>query len=118
MPLAAAIFSFIQNRLPTFDPVKHFSVQMVRCSNTLICMKNKGLLLLLGYLLFSLGVTSIVMELVGTHWYFLGWLERAGRLTAFLLKILMLIGGLLIIVFARTDWEQEKLDSLKEEEEV
>jgi len=81
-------------------------------------MKNKGLLLLLGYLLFSLGVTSMVMELVGTHGYFRGWLEHGGRLTAFLLKIRMLIGGILIIVFARTDWEQEKLDSLKDDEEV
>lgn len=118
MPPPAAIFNFIQIRLPTFAPVKHFSVQMVRCSYTQICMKNKGLLLLLGYLLFSLGVTSMVMELVGTHWYFLGWLEHAGRLTAFLLKILMLIGGILIIVFAQTDWKQEKLDSMKDDEEV
>ena len=74
-------------------------------------MKNKGLLLLLGYLLFSLGITSIVMELVGTHWYFLSWLERTGRLMAFVLKLLMIMIGILLIVFARTDWEQEKKDS-------
>jgi len=74
-------------------------------------MKNKGLLLLLGYLLFSLGITSIVMELVGTHWYFLAWLERTGRLMAFVLKLLMIMVGVLLIVFARTDWEQEKKDS-------
>ncbi len=74
-------------------------------------MKNKGLLLLLGYLLFSLGITSIVMELVGTHWYFLAWLELTGRLMAFILKLLMTIVGILLIVFARTDWEQEKKDS-------
>lgn len=74
-------------------------------------MKNKGLLLLLGYLLFSLGITSIVMELVGTHWYFLAWLERTGRLMAFVLKLLMIMVGILLIVFARTDWEQEKKDS-------
>jgi len=74
-------------------------------------MKNKGLLLLLGYLLFSLGITSIVMELVGTHWDFLAWLERTGRLMAFILKLLMIMVGILLIVFARTDWEQEKKDS-------
>ena len=74
-------------------------------------MKNKGLLLLLGYLLFSLCITSIVMELVGTHWYFLAWLERTGRLMAFVLKLLMIMVGVLLIVFARTDWEQEKKDS-------
>lgn len=74
-------------------------------------MKNKGLLILLGYVLFSLGITSIVMELVGTHWYFLGWLERTGRLVAFIIKILMLLGGILLVIFARTDWEQEKRES-------
>jgi len=51
------------------------------------------------------------MELVGTHWYFLAWLERTGRLMAFVLKLLMIMVGVLLIVFARTDWEQEKKDS-------
>ncbi|MFN0216573.1 MAG: hypothetical protein ACKVT2_20120 [Saprospiraceae bacterium] len=77
-------------------------------------MKNKGLWLLLGYTLFSLGITSVIMELVGTHWYFLAWLERMGSLWAFLLKILMTIGGILLIIFARTDWEQEKRESSEE----
>jgi hypothetical protein len=80
-------------------------------------MKNKGLLLLLGYLLFSLGITSMAMELVGTHWYFLAWLEGAGRLFAFVVKILMVMAGLLCIVFARTDWEREKRESSEEEPE-
>jgi hypothetical protein len=74
-------------------------------------MKNKGLLLLLGYLLFTLGLTSVVMELVGTHWYFLAWLEQFGRLFTFILKILMLIGGVLLIVLARVDWDKEKRES-------
>ena len=74
-------------------------------------MKNKGLWLLLGYALFTLGITSTVMELVGTHWYFLAWIEHLGRLLAFILKLLMIIGGVLIIVFARTDWEREKRES-------
>ncbi len=71
-------------------------------------MKNKSLWLLAGYLLITFGVTSIVMELVGTHWYFLGWLEKLGRLPAFVIKILMIIIGIVVIVFARTDWEKEK----------
>ena len=78
-------------------------------------MKNKGLLLILGYLSFTLGITSVVMELVGTHWYFLAWLELTGRLISFILKILMVIAGVLLIVFARTDWEREKQESMKEE---
>lgn len=77
-------------------------------------MKNKGLLILLGYLLFTLGITSVVMELVGTHWYFMAWIEQAGRLTAFIIKILMVIIGILLIVFSRTDWERERRESMED----
>ena len=38
-------------------------------------MKNKGLWLLFGYTLFTLGITAIVLELVGVHWVILSWLE-------------------------------------------
>lgn len=74
-------------------------------------MKNKGLLLLLGFVLFILGITSIIMSLVGVRWVFLGWLEWGGALLAFVLKIIMSISGVLLIIFARTDWEQEKKES-------
>lgn len=67
--------------------------------------------MLLGFVLFILGITSIIMSLVGVRWVFLGWLEIGGGLLAFVLKLLMTIGGILIIVFARTDWEEEKRES-------
>ncbi|MEY4204371.1 MAG: hypothetical protein RL013_2075 [Bacteroidota bacterium] len=70
-------------------------------------MKNKGLWLLFGYTLFTLGITAIVLELVGVHWVILSWLELGGRLLAFAGKLLMIIAGVLMIVFARTDWERE-----------
>jgi len=53
------------------------------------------------------------MELVGTHWYFLAWLEHLGRLGAFVVKILMVIVGVLLIVFGRTNWEREREESGK-----
>ncbi len=74
-------------------------------------MKNKGLLQLLGFVLFVLGITAIIMSLVGVRWVFLGWLEWGGLLMAFVLKIIMSIVGVLLIVFARTDWEQERKES-------
>lgn len=75
-------------------------------------MKNKGLWLLLGYVMMSLGVTSMVMQAVGVHWVFLNWLELGGRLLAFVLKVLMIIVGILIVVFARTDWDRERRESM------
>lgn len=74
-------------------------------------MKNKGLWLLLGYTLMTLGITSLGMQVLGVHWYFLGILEWGGRLLALILKILMIIGGVLIIVFANTDWDRERRES-------
>lgn len=74
-------------------------------------MKNKALWLLLGYTLFTLGVTSLVMQVVGTHWVFLAFLEWGGRLLALVLKILMIIVGVITIVLAHTDWDRERRES-------
>jgi len=74
-------------------------------------MKNKGLWILFGFLLFIFGITSIIMSLVGVRWVFLGWLEWGGALLAFVLKILMSIAGIVMVIFARTDWEEEKRES-------
>lgn len=74
-------------------------------------MKNKGLWLLLGYAMMTFGLTAITMQVVGVHWAFLGFMEWGGRLLAFVLKILMTMVGVLIIVFARTDWERERKES-------
>ncbi|MCB9342582.1 MAG: hypothetical protein R3A50_04685 [Saprospiraceae bacterium] len=74
-------------------------------------MKNKGWWLLLGYGLLTLGLTAIIIQVIGLHWYFLGWLEMGGRLLAFIIKILMTIAGFLIIFFARTDWDREVKES-------
>lgn len=91
--------------------LKHQNTQTPKHQNTKIIMKNKGLLLLLGFVLFVLGVTAIIMSLVGVRWVFLGWLEMGGPLLAFVLKIIMSIAGVLLIVFSRTDWEQERKES-------
>lgn len=74
-------------------------------------MKNKGLWLLLGFVLMILGFTSMIMQLVGVHWAFLGFIEWAGRLWGFVLKIVMVLAGILILVLANTDWERERRES-------
>jgi hypothetical protein len=77
-------------------------------------MKNKGLWTLLGFLLIIFGFTAIILQLVGTQWAFLNFLERPGRLFAFVAKIIMVIAGFVTIVLARTDWEQERRESSEE----
>ncbi len=74
--------------------------------------KYKNLGLIVGFSLIVLGLTSLILTLVGIHWYFLGWLEHFGRLFAFVSKILMVMGGAIIFILARTDWERERRESM------
>lgn len=77
-------------------------------------MKNKGYYTLLGFLLFIIGISAIVLQVVGVQWAFLSFLERIGRLFAFVVKVLMAMAGVVIIVLARTDWERERRESSEE----
>lgn len=80
-------------------------------------MKNKGYWLLLGYVLFTLGLTALIMQMVGVQWAFLSFLEWGGRLLAFVAKIIMVLAGVLIITIANTDWERERKESSGENDE-
>ncbi len=76
-------------------------------------MKNKGLYKLLGFTLFIFGFTSLVLQMVGVQWAFLTFLEIPGRLFAFIFKIFMVLAGLILVVVANTDWENERKESLE-----
>lgn len=77
-------------------------------------MKNKSLWTILGLLLVIFGFTAIILQMVGTQWAFLSFLEIPGRLFAFVAKIVMVIAGFVAIVLARTDWERERRESTEE----
>lgn len=74
-------------------------------------MKNKGRWILLGLFLIIVGITATVLQLVGTQWAFLQFLEIPGRLFAFVAKILMIMAGFIILALANTDWEREREES-------
>ncbi len=63
-----------------------------------------------------LGISALAMQMVGVQWAFLQFLEWGGLLLAFVLKALMVIGGIILIVFAHTDWEFERKNSEEREE--
>ncbi|MBK9336245.1 MAG: hypothetical protein IPM98_06520 [Lewinellaceae bacterium] len=74
-------------------------------------MKNKGRWILLGLLLVLVGITAMILQLVGAQWVFLQFLEIPGRLFAFVAKILMVMAGFIIISLANTDWEKDRKES-------
>lgn len=79
-------------------------------------MKNKGYWLLLGYTLFTLGLTALIMQMVGVQWAFLRFIELGGRLLGFLVKILMVLAGVWLITMANTDWKREREESSENDE--
>ncbi len=81
-------------------------------------MKNKGYWLLLGYTLFTLGLTAIIMQMVGVQWAFLSFIELGGRLLGFLVKVLMVLAGVWLITMAHTDWKREREESSSENDEL
>ena len=69
---------------------------------------RKGWLTLIGFLLFFFGTLSLVLSLVGAKLIFLTWLETFGPLIGFLMKILMIVGGIVMVMLVRSDFKGEK----------
>ena len=76
---------------------------------------KKGIYTLIGFLLFILGGSALVLSLVGVQLSFLTWIDAAGGLIGFVLRIVMLIGGIVIAVLSVTDWEKENQDETLDE---
>jgi len=74
-------------------------------------MKNKGRWIVFGLALVIVGITAMILQLVGAQWAFLQFLELPGRLFAFVAKVLMVMAGFIIISLANTDWEKDRKES-------
>ncbi len=73
---------------------------------------KKSWLMTLGFLLFVLGITSLTMTLVGARWAFLTFIEsKSVPLLGFLVKVVMILAGVVCVVFANTNWEEERAES-------
>jgi hypothetical protein len=70
-------------------------------------MDKRTLLLVAGFFTFTIGFLSLVLMLIGLDFQFMTWLNSAGMLTGFILRIFMVLGGIIMAAWSRTDWEQE-----------
>lgn len=57
-------------------------------------------LLIGGFLLFTLGILSLILEMAGVKYNFLAWMDYFGRLGAFLFKIAFVVGGMMMVTLA------------------
>ena len=76
---------------------------------------KKGIFTLIGFLLFIIGGTALVLSLVGVKLSFLLWIDAAGGLLGFVIRIVMMIGGIVIAVLSTGNWqEDDELDDKNE----
>lgn len=69
---------------------------------------KKAAWLIIGFLLFFIGFLSIILNIVGVEFSFLTWLDHLGGLMAFITKVLMIIGGIVILYLNSTNWKEEE----------
>jgi uncharacterized Tic20 family protein len=67
----------------------------------------KGIYSLIGFLLFIIGFVALSLSLVGINLSFLNFLDKISPLFGFIVKLLMIVGGIVMVILARTDWEKE-----------
>jgi len=68
---------------------------------------NKAILTLIGFLLFIIGFAALVLSLVGVKFAFLRWIDAPGSLFGFVVRLLMILGGIVLVVLTQTDWKSE-----------
>lgn len=68
----------------------------------------KNILLFVGFLLVMFGFLSLFLGMSGLQFTYMAWVDNWGRLTGFLLRLLMIMIGFLIAFYAKVDWQKEK----------
>ncbi len=78
-------------------------------------MTKRTRLTLLGFCLFMLGATELVLNIVGLKYGFFAWLDVLGGVGALLVKLSLIFGGIVLTVLANTDEDapDEYLDESK-----
>jgi len=69
---------------------------------------SKAIYTTIGFLLFIIGFLALGLSLVGVQLSFLTWIDVPGRLFGFATRLVMIIGGIIIVVLTRTDWREEE----------
>ena len=69
---------------------------------------RKGWLTLIGFLIAGTGLFALVLSLVGIKLSFLTWIDLPGPLFGFIFRIVMIVGGILLIILTQTDFKGEE----------
>ena len=69
-------------------------------------MNRPTILLIVGFLLFIFGFLALVLMLVGLQLSFLAFIDTSGRLLGFVIRLLMVFGGVVLMYLARSSFEK------------
>jgi uncharacterized membrane protein len=76
-------------------------------------LQNKALWTTVGFLLIITGFLALAMSMVGLKFAFLQWMDLLGGLGSFITKLVMVLGGFVLVYMAQTD-----LSQTEDEEEI
>lgn len=68
----------------------------------------KGIITLIGFVIFLVGMSALVLSLVGVKLAFLTFIDKPSPMFGFLARLAMVLGGIVVIVLAQTDWQGER----------
>jgi hypothetical protein len=68
---------------------------------------NKPIWTIAGFIMFSIGILSVILALVGLKFTFLSFLYNHGIITL-IIQLIFLFGGMIILYVARTSNQEEE----------
>ena len=95
------LFHFVENALQDTKFFKNNSIPSFQ--KFYLGMTKRARLTLLGFCLFMLGATELVLNIVGLKFGFLAWLDVLGGVGALLVKLSLIFGGIVLTVLVNTD---------------
>lgn len=69
--------------------------------------KNAEWLSLVGFILFTLGISALALSFVGLRFSFLIWLDAPGHVFGFFVRLLMVVLGFLLVYISKTNFKGE-----------
>lgn len=68
-------------------------------------MNSKNILTIVGFLMAGIGILSLILSMMGVQITFMVWLDGFGKMVGFVLRLLLILGGSILIYVTRTDFE-------------
>ncbi len=70
--------------------------------------RTRHILMILGFLLFVLGMLSLILILIGANLSYLAWIDSPGSPRGILIRIVMIGGGLVMVYLAMNPPKDEE----------